>query len=59
MSLGFSLISLALGAEREGCVCVCGGGVGRLGMSHCYAASGQHLNGYISMQPNPVDTMLV
>lgn len=53
MSLGFSLISLALGAEGGG------GDVGRLGMSHCYAAGGQHLNGYISMQPNPVDTMLV
>lgn len=34
MSLGFSLISLALGAKREGAH------VGRLGMSHCYAAGG-------------------
>lgn len=52
MSLGFGLISLALGRERatDG---------GMLGMSHCYSAGGKHLNGYISMQPNPVDTMWV
>lgn len=60
MSLGFSLISLALG---RGVVVVGVGGVGRgkgrLGMSHCYSAGSQRLNGYISTQPDPVDTTRV
>lgn len=59
MSLGFSLISLALGrarGEREGRE---GDVDGRPGMSHRYSAGGECLNGYISAQANPVDTTRV